>query len=157
MKINTTMILSLLFNSWCVRLKRSLQSRYAFANGRKPNDHSLKRVDNNLISTIARANDSHRVRGVSRQNERNANSLWGGWIGREVTMAVPIVFLTFIPLIIPWDYYDRRWRSSLCLTKADDLKLRGHCQRGAATTPKMRNERAQTANRSARCGDRELT
>lgn len=43
-------------------------------------DHSrYKRVDNNLISSIARANDSHRVRGVARQNEVSANrAVWSG-------------------------------------------------------------------------------
>lgn len=93
---------------------------FVWRTGGGRSDHSrYKRVDNNLISCTARANDSHRVRGVARQNEVSANrTAWGGWMGREVTMAVPIVFLTFIPLIIPWDYYDRRWRSSLCSAKA---------------------------------------
>lgn len=63
-------------------LKRFLKSHCTFTARRKPNDHRLKRVDNNLISPIARVNDSHRSRGVSRQNERNANRPSVGWLNR---------------------------------------------------------------------------
>lgn len=59
------------------------KGRYSFDEPEEPfyiRDHSrYKRVDNNLISSIARANDSHRVRGVARQNEVSANrAVWGG-------------------------------------------------------------------------------
>lgn len=59
------------------------KGRYSFDEPEEPSyirDHSrYKRVDNNLISSIARANDSHRVRGVARQNEVSANrAVWGG-------------------------------------------------------------------------------
>lgn len=138
------------------------KGRYSFDEPEEPSyirDHSrYKRVDNNLISSIARANDSHRVRGVARQNEVSANrAVWGGWMGREVTMAVPIVFLTFIPLIIPWDYYDRRWRSSLCSAKAGRSRVTRLLSAGRGNdAEKCEMNAHKRRTRGARCGDREL-
>lgn len=52
---------------------------YTRATWRKPGDHSLQPVDNNLISSIARASDSHRVllEFLDKTSARQTG-LWGG-------------------------------------------------------------------------------